>query len=204
MGLLLLILPVCWACVGAESPMEVRVELGQNVTLNCSLDTKNIFWYMEIHSRFRGCIARVISEGRDQQYFVSTAGTTKYVVLQVNRLLITNVTAEDCRRYFCGRRQEDKIVFKDVFHVATGFREPTADSTEGDNTHTQDDVYQISGQKNHGHCGPFCQTLSFTSLSWSRCSQPSIYEGTTADGENVARECHIQLSRTECPPRSNR
>ncbi|XP_013771103.1 uncharacterized protein LOC102197735 isoform X2 [Pundamilia nyererei] len=53
MVLLWMILLVFLLCAEAENMTEVRGELGTNVTLTCSNQTSDRYWYMEIHSQFR-------------------------------------------------------------------------------------------------------------------------------------------------------
>ncbi|XP_042080924.1 uncharacterized protein LOC102305712 isoform X2 [Haplochromis burtoni] len=53
MVLLWMILLVLLLCAEAENMTEVRGELGTNVTLTCSNQTSDTYWYMEIYSQFR-------------------------------------------------------------------------------------------------------------------------------------------------------
>ncbi|XP_044043570.1 uncharacterized protein LOC122871978 isoform X2 [Siniperca chuatsi] len=119
MDLLWMILPVFLGCAEAENPTQVKAELGQNVTLNCSLNISNIFWFMEIHSQFIGCIVRTFSTNpTDNKYFVYPV-MTKYIAMG-NRLVITNITAEDFRLYFCSKTP-DNNKFKDGIRLVSGF-----------------------------------------------------------------------------------
>ncbi|XP_044043569.1 uncharacterized protein LOC122871978 isoform X1 [Siniperca chuatsi] len=117
MDLLWMILPVFLGCAEAENPTQVKAELGQNVTLNCSLNISNIFWFMEIHSQFIGCIVRTFSTNpTDNKYFVYPV-MTKYIAMG-NRLVITNITAEDFRLYFCSKTP-DNNKFKDGIRLVS-------------------------------------------------------------------------------------
>ncbi|KAF3688296.1 hypothetical protein EXN66_Car003968 [Channa argus] len=103
MDLLWMILLVFLVCAEAQNVTEVKVELGQNVTLNCSSNNSNIHWYIEINSQVRGFISRSFSnDPSGSQYYVYTF-RPKYSAFG-NSLLIANITAEDCRLYFCGRK----------------------------------------------------------------------------------------------------
>lgn len=117
MDLLWMILTVFLACAEAENLTEVRVKLGQNVTINCSLDSSDIYWYVEIHNQLRACIVRMFGNGPDEkQYYICT---TKYAAVE-KRLEITNITADDCRLYFCARKKKGIIQFKDSILLVPG------------------------------------------------------------------------------------
>ncbi|KAM9334320.1 uncharacterized protein ABDE67_022047 [Symphorus nematophorus] len=116
MGLLWLILPVFVVCAEAENLTVVEVKLGQNVALNCTLEATTVYWYMEVHSQVRVCIARLYSS--DKRFYVSTP-VNKYVAINETNLLITNITAEDCRLYFCARKQIFSVSPEEAFRVVS-------------------------------------------------------------------------------------
>lgn len=111
-------LPVLLVRAEAQNLTEVRVELGQRVLLNCSVNTSDIYWYMEIHGRLRVCILRTFSFGSGSKVYISPGG--KYASVKTNSLQVENITAEDCRLYFCARRLNDKVVFEEVFRIVSG------------------------------------------------------------------------------------
>uniref|UniRef100_UPI0037E7ECD5 uncharacterized protein n=1 Tax=Semicossyphus pulcher TaxID=241346 RepID=UPI0037E7ECD5 len=114
MALLLVVLLAFLLSAWAQNSTEVRVELGQNVTLNCSLDIPDIYWYMEIHSSVKVCIIRTFSGVPILQV---SAPAHKYNSKQGNRLQISNVTAEDYRLYSCASKLQGSIRYKDTFHL---------------------------------------------------------------------------------------
>ncbi|KAM8722458.1 uncharacterized protein AB9X84_005088 [Acanthopagrus schlegelii] len=117
MDLLWIILPVLLGHVHAENTIEVKVQLGQSRTLNCSInDTQKIYWYLEIRSRFRALIVETMRY--DNMYFVHPS-KTKYEAIEGRRLVIRNITAEDCRLYSCARRKGDNIIFTDTFSIVS-------------------------------------------------------------------------------------
>lgn len=120
MDLIWVILAVVLVRAEAENMTEFQVELGQDVTLICSVEKKDIYWYIEIHSRVKGPIVRTYNASpNDTLYHVLTALTNKYKAVG-NTLVITNITEEDYRLYFCGRKQNDKINFTDTFRLVSG------------------------------------------------------------------------------------
>ncbi|KAL3999888.1 alcohol-forming fatty acyl-CoA reductase [Sarotherodon galilaeus] len=114
MVLLWMILLVVLLCAEAENVTEVREELGTNVTLTCSNQTSDTHWYMEIYSQFRACIGRDFSSAGST--FCSPGFETKFSILG-NKLMIKNLTAEDCRLYFCGIKRDGSIRFVETFHL---------------------------------------------------------------------------------------
>ncbi|XP_005932837.2 uncharacterized protein LOC102298551 [Haplochromis burtoni] len=121
MVLLWMILLVVLLCAEAENVTKVREELGTNVTLTCSNQTSDTHWYMEIHSQFRACISRSFSTA-DSTY-CSPDFETKFSILG-NKLVIKNLTAEDCRLYFCGIKRGGSTQFVDTFNLVSNVTRP--------------------------------------------------------------------------------
>ncbi|KAM7365863.1 hypothetical protein PAMP_016756 [Pampus punctatissimus] len=116
MELLWMILPLLLVFCETKRVIEVKVELGQTVILNCSVDISNMHWYLELHSQLTVCILRTYGEKDNNPTYCSPDLKTKYSVMS-NRLVITNVTAEDCRIYFCARMQNNSIHFEDTIRL---------------------------------------------------------------------------------------
>ncbi|KAK2917272.1 uncharacterized protein [Channa argus] len=118
MDLLWMILLVFLVCAEAQNVTEVKVELGQNISLNCSWNNSDTYWFTEINSQVRGSIGRSFTnDPSGSQYYVYTF-RPKYSAFG-NILLITNITAEDCRLYFCGRRINGSVQFVDTFSLVS-------------------------------------------------------------------------------------
>lgn len=115
MGPLWRVLATLLVCAAAQDLIKIEAELGRDLTLNCSLKTSTIFWYMEINSQVTGCIAHVIDT--DIMYWVKSS-MSKYEAT-INHLVIRNVSVEDCRLYFCGRRINTSIHFEKTFRVVS-------------------------------------------------------------------------------------
>ncbi|XP_028428321.1 uncharacterized protein LOC114551472 [Perca flavescens] len=113
--------------VEAENLTVVKAKLGQNTVFTCSGDIKDTYWYIEIRSQVKGLIAQTFSmDPSDTWYDIHTTLKTKYVA-KGNVFEITNITAEDCRLYFCARKEGGNIIFKDTFLLISD--EPITPST---------------------------------------------------------------------------
>ncbi|XP_044201153.1 uncharacterized protein LOC122976638 [Thunnus albacares] len=141
MELLWMILPVFLVCAEAENVTEVKAELGQNVTLNCSVEVSDIYWYMEIHNQFRVQILRTFGKTDDNPHYCDPEFKTKYSVLE-NRLVITNVTAEDFRRYFCAQNKNGRIRFEGTISLVSDSITPSNDSKTNNNQQPIQGIWQ--------------------------------------------------------------
>ncbi|KAM6892693.1 uncharacterized protein PEZ65_022769 [Lycodopsis pacificus] len=112
-----MILPVVLMCAEAEVLVEVAV--GQNATLTCSGDTTDVHWSTEMSSQVKVHLARSYSRyPEESEYYVNTSFKHKYMAMG-NTLVISNITAEDARRYFCGRKKNNNVVLTDSFRLVT-------------------------------------------------------------------------------------
>lgn len=119
MDLLPVLLPVLLVCAEAQNLTQVTVILGQPVLLNCSVNSSDLYWYVEIHSQVRAFIVHSFSFGRDFRYHISAPGG-KYEAVPGGSLWVRNITAEDCRLYLCARKLNDKLVFEEAFRIVLG------------------------------------------------------------------------------------
>ncbi|XP_041834371.1 uncharacterized protein LOC121635302 isoform X2 [Melanotaenia boesemani] len=125
--MMMMMVVVVLVCAETEKVTEVRGELGTDVTLNCSIRDGDVYWSMMIHSQLKVQIGRSFSPTKTR--YCSPELETKYLVLG-NRLEIKNVTAEDCRLYFCSRMMEDNMVSVDTFRLISDV--PVTLTTESD------------------------------------------------------------------------
>ncbi|XP_071335708.1 uncharacterized protein [Trachinotus anak] len=138
MVLLWMILPVFLVCAEAENVTEVNAELGQNITLNCPQNISDLYWYMQIYGQLSGFIGRVYS-GKHEPSYCSPNFKTKYFP-QGNTLLITNITAEDFRLYFCAKKTNNHINYVGTFHlvlVSPDVPPPPSTNDSAPNQHQQ-------------------------------------------------------------------
>ncbi|KAG7233704.1 hypothetical protein INR49_006685, partial [Caranx melampygus] len=118
MGLLWMMMMMMFLVhVEAEKMTEVKVKVGDNVTLTCSDNTSNMYWYVQIHGNIRGFIGRTFS-GRQEPSYCSPSSMSKYQ-LREDTLVITNTTAEDCRLYTCAKKVNSVIVDMSTFHLVS-------------------------------------------------------------------------------------
>ncbi|XP_078101031.1 uncharacterized protein LOC144513730 [Sander vitreus] len=112
-----IILPVFLVFAEAENVTEVKAKLGQNAILTCSGKTTDTYWYIKISSQVKGLIARTYSmDPNDTLYYIHPETT---YIAKGNTLEITNITAEDCRLYFCAKKEGGNMTFRDTFHLVT-------------------------------------------------------------------------------------
>ncbi|XP_041638130.1 uncharacterized protein LOC121506406 isoform X1 [Cheilinus undulatus] len=116
MDLIWVLLLLFLLCGEAKNVTKVKASLGQNATLLCSFIDGDIYWFMEVHSGFRSCIIRTFGK-RSFDSYIFTSSEDKFNITQGNRLLISNITAEDYRLYFCARKQSGELQFETTFSL---------------------------------------------------------------------------------------
>lgn len=116
MNLLWMILPVFLVCAAGQTVTEIKVELGQDLMLNCSLKNEVLYWYMEIHSKIKAPIVSI--SDYDSEYYVLNHKSKCEV--NIYRLIIKSISAEDCRLYFCGKLENGNVRFTDAFRIISG------------------------------------------------------------------------------------
>ncbi|MEQ2216832.1 hypothetical protein XENOCAPTIV_023123 [Xenoophorus captivus] len=113
MDLLSVVLLTVLACSEAQNMINVTGELGQDVPLTCSFSSPDIFWFMEVQNRISAGIGRTYSSV--PTYF-SPDLETKYSISE-KKLLVRNLSAEDSRFYFCGRKDDGRTVYGDTIRL---------------------------------------------------------------------------------------
>ncbi|KAM4711344.1 uncharacterized protein FYW61_021779 isoform 2-T2 [Anableps anableps] len=105
--------------VGSEAQHVVNAtgELGRDVTLTCSINQDRIYWLTKIYNRFRIEIGNTVSS---KSSFYSSPDFKSKFSMSENRLVIKNLSAEDIRFYYCGRKENDVIVYLDTFSLLPG------------------------------------------------------------------------------------
>ncbi|MEQ2312838.1 hypothetical protein AMECASPLE_035304, partial [Ameca splendens] len=116
MDLQWMLLLMVLVCSEAQNVTEVKAELGQNLTLTCSFNLTDIYWYMEVHHKLRASIGRSYSPTSSS--FSSPDFDSKYLISE-NRLVVKDVSAEDFRRYVCGKKISGSMVYGDTFRLVS-------------------------------------------------------------------------------------
>ena len=97
---------------------NVPVELGRNVTLDCSLDKAKVIWNMQLLGRESVKILRTHSKSTNDSTYCNDAFEGRFSVKLGLRLFIHNVTEED-RLFYCSRADNDTF-FIEIFHLVSG------------------------------------------------------------------------------------
>lgn len=98
----------------AQNVTEITAELGQDVSLTCSINRADIYWFMEIHHQLKTLIGRTFSSAKST--FSSPDFGTKFLISE-NWMVVKSVSVEDSRLYFCGRKINGTIVYEDAFRL---------------------------------------------------------------------------------------
>lgn len=86
-------------CQAVETLTELTL-LGQNVSINCDLDEKEIYWMLLKLPNRPVMILRLFSTSTTPFYY-DARFRPKYSVQPSNSLFIKNVTADDLAIYYC-------------------------------------------------------------------------------------------------------
>ncbi|MEQ2246259.1 hypothetical protein ILYODFUR_036574, partial [Ilyodon furcidens] len=117
MNLLWMVLLMVLVHSEAQNVMELKAELGQDVTLTCSFSHPEIFWYMEINNKPRLGIGRTYASAFPT--FSSPGFGSRYSLVK-NRLLIRNFSVEDGGLYFCGKKIRGAMIYGEPIRVVPG------------------------------------------------------------------------------------
>ncbi|XP_016129985.1 uncharacterized protein [Sinocyclocheilus grahami] len=88
-------------CQTTESLTDKRVNLGQNVTLDCQIDVKDIYWVFQKGTDSPVLILRTFSSESTISRLKNQSLKNKYSSLTLSRLFISNVTINELGIYYC-------------------------------------------------------------------------------------------------------
>lgn len=95
----------------SENLITIPVDLGQNVTLNCSLNDEHIFWYRQRQLEGPVYILNSLGKAYDfAEYNQQHKEFRKKYLLQTSRLFIHNLTCNELGSYYCARLK-DHLIF---------------------------------------------------------------------------------------------
>uniref|UniRef100_A0A8C2K607 Immunoglobulin domain-containing protein n=1 Tax=Cyprinus carpio TaxID=7962 RepID=A0A8C2K607_CYPCA len=149
---LLLFFPLVW-CQTTESLTDKRVNLGGNVTLDCQIGAKDIYWIFQKLTDSPVLILRTFTSDSASSNIQDKRLKGKYSSLTLSRLFISNITSDEIGIYYCAK--PDKTL-----QISEGIRLYTTESAQ-DQNQTECNNHNQS----HYETTPnFPNILTFTSL----------------------------------------
>ncbi|XP_014007760.2 uncharacterized protein isoform X3 [Salmo salar] len=174
----LLCLIIC--CRGADGLTGTLVELGQNTTINCSLNIESAYWYIQHQPQPPLAILRSFSNSSPAAFYYNKNYRQKYSLETGNRLFIQNVTVDDCGVFYCAKKEEGRLIF------SNGARLMTADVYADYPNQTSSYPNQTSSYPN--------QTSSYPNQTSSYPNQTSSYPNQTS---NYSANLDLAMSEQE-------
>uniref|UniRef100_A0A8C1GYB2 Immunoglobulin domain-containing protein n=3 Tax=Cyprinus carpio TaxID=7962 RepID=A0A8C1GYB2_CYPCA len=198
---LLLFFPLVW-CQTTESLTDKRVNLGGNVTLDCQIGVKEIYWIFQKLTDSPVLILRTFTSDSASSHTLDKRLKGKYSSLTLSRLFISNITSDEIGIYYCAKLNK-------TLQISEGFRLYTTESAQ-DQNQTESNNY------NQPHCKTtpnFPQILTITSLLLNtvliiaitgllmlklkkprKSRQPQNVEPVSHEDLNTAQYSEIELS----------
>ncbi|KAM9396910.1 uncharacterized protein ACWYII_032464 isoform 1-T1 [Salvelinus alpinus] len=172
----LLCLIIC--CRGADGLTETLVELGQNATINCSLNIESAYWYIQHQPQPPLAILRSFTSSSPAAFYYNNNYRQKYSLETGNRLFMQNVTVDDCGVFYCAKKEESRLIF------SNGTRLMTADVYADYPNQTN----QTSSYPNQTSSYPN-QTSSYPNQTSSYPNQTSSYPNQTSNYRSSWENC---------------
>ncbi|XP_039538179.1 uncharacterized protein LOC120486310 [Pimephales promelas] len=88
-------------CQTTASLIDKRVNLGENVTLDCQTDVKEIYWFFQKRTDSPLLILRTFTSHHASSQFNEERFKVKYSSLTLSRLFISNITIDELGIYYC-------------------------------------------------------------------------------------------------------
>ncbi|XP_007545164.1 uncharacterized protein LOC103133325 [Poecilia formosa] len=186
----------------AQNLVNVTVELGHDVTLNCSFKRGDIFWLTEIQNQFRIRIGQTLSNFSSYDY---PDFKIKYLI-EGNRLVIKNISAEDSRLYLCSKNKTnpDGDSFLLISGVPPAVKQNNCTSTSTLKVWQKEPVVLTSLSLNAALLvavlGFLCAYISRNGFCCCRVKDSATYNIENNDMQNPQYE-EIQLPPTPVPVR---
>ncbi|XP_058617734.1 uncharacterized protein LOC131531175 isoform X2 [Onychostoma macrolepis] len=182
---LLLFFLLAW-CQTTESLTDKCVNLGENVTLDCQIDVKEIYWVFQKLTDSPVLILRTFTAEYTSSHVQDQRLKDKYSALTRSRLFISNITVHELGIYYCAKLNK-------TLQISNGTRLHTNESAQ--------DQKQTEGKHQEQPC------LLMLKLKKPRKSQqPRNVEPEQTEDLNTAEYSEIELptySRRENPIQIN-
>lgn len=98
-------------CRGADGLTETLVELGQNTTINCSLNIESAYWYIQHQPQPPLAILHSFTSNSPAAFYYNNNYRQTYSLETGNRLFIHNVTVDNCGVYYCAKKEDQSLLF---------------------------------------------------------------------------------------------
>ncbi|KAF4097531.1 uncharacterized protein LOC131531175 isoform X1 [Onychostoma macrolepis] len=146
---LLLFFLLAW-CQTTESLTDKCVNLGENVTLDCQIDVKEIYWVFQKLTDSPVLILRTFTAEYTSSHVQDQRLKDKYSALTRSRLFISNITVHELGIYYCAKLNK-------TLQISNGTRLHTNESAQ--------DQKQTEGKHQEQPCEKtFHEILTVTSI----------------------------------------
>jgi len=88
-------------CQTTASLRDKRVNLGENVTFDCQIDVKDIYWVFQKRTDSPVLIMRTFTSHYAASQFYEERFKVKYSSLTLSRLFISHITVDELGIYYC-------------------------------------------------------------------------------------------------------
>ncbi|XP_026054325.1 uncharacterized protein LOC113040217 isoform X2 [Carassius auratus] len=98
-------------CQTTESLTDKLVNLGENVTLDCQIDVKEIYWVFQKLTDSPRLLLRTFSSESASSHVQDQNLKDKYTSLNLSRLFIINITIHELGIYYCVKPDPKQLQF---------------------------------------------------------------------------------------------
>ncbi len=102
-------------CQTTESLTDKRVNLGENVTLDCQIGVNDVYWVFQKLTDSPVLILRTFTTDSTSSFIQDQRLKDKYSSLTSSRLFISNITINELGIYYCAKRNQ-------TLHISDGTR----------------------------------------------------------------------------------
>ncbi|XP_067252518.1 uncharacterized protein [Chanodichthys erythropterus] len=131
-------------CQTTESLTDEQVNLGQNVTLDCQIDVKEIYWVFQKLTDTPALILRTFTSGTTSALIQDERFKDKYSSLTLSRLFISNVTIDELGIYYCVKSTVSGLQLSNGTRLYINFTESVQDQNQTENQQqTQSEIHNF-------------------------------------------------------------